>query len=123
MPGIPPEDGALDADTGGGSSDIEEQVRGDLLLPAIAGVRCPECSHDLRADATVHLTVRAAVALGDVQLFVVRPGAPLAETLDDVRRGLVRAALAQTGGNRARAAALLGLKPTTFYGLAQRLQL
>ena len=50
-------------------------------------------------------------------------GSKLKELVDAYERGLIQSALADTGGNQRRAAASLGLLPTTLHEKMKRLGL
>ena len=79
-------------------------ITADELLPVLreAGIAQPEAAQGLAL----------AAGAADLPQAALRP---LAELVADVERQAIRAALAQTGGNKLAASRLLGISRATLY--------
>lgn len=87
-----------------------------------AQIVCPACNRPAGSTG-VMLNLKIGPVVNGSQVLFIRPGASMKSVVDDVRRALMRDALARANGVQSRAAKLLGMKYTTFHTLARRLGL
>ncbi len=90
------------------------------LLQSSGEFSCPHCGDIIRLQG-VGLRFQGGDNAPTVQLDLRHPEEPLDDVVDDVRRVLAIRALREANGVKVKAAAIAGMKYTTFYELVRRL--
>ena len=85
-------------------------------------MRCPRCYEWINAY-TVQISLSFDKVAGVTDLYMVNPDMPLKDVVEEVQRVLIRRAMLRANGVMSRAAEIAGMKYTTFWEMARRLDL